>query len=159
MSLALRTLALSLILLCTSAVYASEYPLESVFFVEASELEMLHKIPSKTTHQAGIALATEQDRKAVKRKVGLDEKRSEALAGLFDLMRIKGVGPKMAILLHSSDVSCVVHMSREDAQALLKRVLETNRRLGITSKLPDIPLLKNWIMQASKLKPQFRGNP
>ena len=97
-------------------------------------------------------------RKAAQKKIGMDEKRSEKLAVLFDLMRIKGVGPKMAVLLHGADVKCIVHMSREDAEKLLKRVLEANRRLGVTSKLPDVPLLKNWIMQASKLKPQFRGS-
>ena len=159
MKLALRTLSLCFMFLCSSLVSASEYPLESVFFIEADEMEKLYKIPSKTTHEAGAALATEKQRASAKTKVGLDEKRAEELAGLFDLMRIKGVGPKMAVLLHGSGVRCVVHMGREDAGVLLKRVLETNRRLGITSKLPDTPLLKNWIMQAGKLKPQFRGKP
>jgi len=153
-----RGILLILALLFSFPLVASEYPLESVFFVTEVELGQLQKLPAETTHQAGTALRGPEQRKAAQKKIGMDEKRSEKLAVLFDLMRIKGVGPKMAVLLHGADVKCIVHMSREDAEKLLKRVLEANRRLGVTSKLPDVPLLKNWIMQASKLKPQFRGS-
>lgn len=158
MTLIVRAFSMILALFLALPVMASEYPLESVFFVTEAEITQLHKIPAQTTHQAGAALGSPAQRTAMKEKTGMDEKRSEELAALFDLMRIKGVGPKMAILLHGAEVSCVVHMGREDAEDLLKRVLETNRRLGITSKMPDVPLLKNWILQARALKPQFRGS-
>jgi predicted flap endonuclease-1-like 5' DNA nuclease len=154
-----RLTLLAFVLGTTSPLLASEYPLESVFFVEAAEVEQLHKIPAATTHQAGAALATRKQRKAMKKKVGLDEARAEELAALFDLMRIKGAGPKMAILLKAAGVTCIVHMAREDSADLLKRVLKANQRLRVSSKIPDERLLKNWILQARKLKPQFRGTP
>jgi hypothetical protein len=153
-----RAFFVFLSLLFALPAHGSEYPLESVFFVTEAEVVQLKKIPAETTHQAGAALGGPAQRSAMKTKTGMDEKRAEELAALFDLMRIKGVGPKMAILLHGAGVSCVVHMGREDAEELLKRVLETNQRLGVTSKMPDVPLLKNWILQARKLKPQFRGS-
>ena len=135
---------------------ASEYDLESVAFLSPEELKALKKLPARTTHDAGRALAKPAARKKAAKRLGLKRDRLDELAALFDLLRVRGVGPRMALLLRASGVTACPQLAREDAEDLAKRMQEAIAREQVANKLPDAEILRHWIGQAEKLPVQYR---
>ena len=153
---ALRAVALTAALTWSAEVHASEYDLESVAFLTAEEVKALKKLPARTTHDAGRALAKPSARKKAAKRLGIEKKRLCELAALFDLLRVRGVGPRMALLLRASGVTACPDLAREDPEDLAKRMQEANARVQVANKLPDAEILKHWIGQAAKLPVQYR---
>ena len=148
-----------LFLLCmlswSFAAQASEYPLESVSFLKAKEVKALNKLPAKTTHEAGKALAEPKARKKAAKKISLSKTRLNDLARLFDLLRIKGLGPRMALLFSATKIWTCEELAKQDAEALAKQLMEVNSKEGIANKVPDAAMLKDWIAQAGALPRQY----
>ena len=157
-ALSLRATSLLLclaFLLVSMPLMASEYPLESVAFLSEKEVSSLKGLPAATTHEAGKALASAKQRSKAAKKTGLKSKRLNELASLFDLMRIEGVGPRMAQLFHATGLGSTQALSKENAEELAKKLLETNGKKGIANKIPDATILRDWIAQAKALPEQY----
>ena len=142
--------------LVSTTAMASEYPLDSVAFLTEKEVSALKKLPASSTHDAGKALAAAKARKKASKKIGMKAKRLDTVAKLFDLMRVEGVGPKMAQLFNAAGVASCAALAKENAEELAKRLLETNSKQSIANKIPDATILKDWISQATALPEQYR---
>jgi len=68
-----------------------------------------------------------------------------------DLLRIKGVGAEMVLLLEAAGVKSTAELVKEDPAALTTAVTKANQTSKITEKLPTEPQLADWIGQAKKL--------
>lgn len=145
----------ALFFLCvTSSSFASDYPLENVLSKEMSEKLAKQKIT--TTTELIKKAATKNARKKLAKASGIALKELDHWAMRCDLMRIKGIGPQMSKLLHAAKVKVVVKLKKQRAKKLLKAMIEANKTEKITENPPNEEQVKNWILQAKKLKRLYR---
>lgn len=69
-----------------------------------------------------------------------------------DLFRIKGVGPQFADLLEEAGVDTVVELSKRDPKKLALALEKVSAKKNLTNRVPNEKQVKNWVLQAKKLK-------
>jgi predicted flap endonuclease-1-like 5' DNA nuclease len=145
----------ALMLLVTAfggAARASHYALADVpRLAKPSEVEKLKKANVSTTEELLGKAAKAKDRKALAKASGLPAADLLALAKRCDLLRIKGVGSEMVLLLEAAGVKSTADLVKQDAAKLLAAVTSANKTAKITEKPPTEPQLADWIDQAKKL--------
>jgi predicted flap endonuclease-1-like 5' DNA nuclease len=148
-------IALALTLLITAfggAAQASHYALADVpRLVKPGEVEKLKKASVTTTEELLDKAAKAKDRKALAKTTGLSAADLLALAKRCDLLRIKGVGSEMVLLLEAAGVKSTADLVKQDAAKLMTAVTDANKTAKITEKPPTEPQLADWIDQAKKL--------
>ncbi len=131
---------------------ASHYALADVpRLVKPAEVEKLKKANVTTTEELLGKSAKAKDRKALAKASGLSAADLLALAKRCDLLRIKGVGSEMVLLLEAAGVKSTADLVKEDAAKLMTAVNDANKKSKITEKPPTEPQLADWIDQAKKL--------
>jgi predicted flap endonuclease-1-like 5' DNA nuclease len=145
------TLVLFLTLLAGSA-RASHYAVGDVpRLITPAQVEKLHKAGVETTEQLLDKAAKPKDRKALAKASGLPAAEVMDLARRCDLLRIKGVGSEMVLLLEAAGVKTTGDLAKRDAPGLTTAVISANKDKKISEKLPTEPQLADWIDQAKKL--------
>jgi len=151
----IRACLVALTLLVTAfagAARASHYALADVpRLVKPGEVEKLKKASVTTTEELLGKSAKAKDRKALAKSTGLSAADLLALAKRCDLLRIKGVGSEMVLLLEAAGVKSTSDLVKQDAAKLLTAATDANKTAKITEKLPTEPQLGDWIDQAKKL--------
>jgi predicted flap endonuclease-1-like 5' DNA nuclease len=119
---------------------ASHYAIGDVpRLITSAQVEKLHKAGVETTEQL-LAKAS-----------GLPAGEIMDLAKRCDLLRIKGVGAEMVLLLEAAGVKTSGELAKRDAPGLTAAALSANKDKKITEKPPTEPQLADWIDQAKKL--------
>ena len=146
-------LALTLLVTAfTGAARASHYALADVpRLVKPGEVEKLKKANVNTTEELLGKAGKARDRKALAKASGLPANDLLALAKRCDLLRIKGVGSEMVLLLEAAGVKSTADLVKQDAAKLMEAVTNANKTAKITEKPPNEPQLADWIDQAKKL--------
>jgi len=151
----IRACLVALTLLVTAfagAARASHYALADVpRLVKPGEVEKLKKASVSTTEELLTKSAKAKDRKALAKSSGLSAADLLVLAKRCDLLRIKGVGSEMVLLLEAAGVKSTSDLVKQDAAKLLTAATDANKTAKITEKLPTEPQLADWIDQAKKL--------
>jgi len=151
----IRACLVALTLLVTAfagAARASHYALADVpRLVKPGEVEKLKKASISTTEELLAKSAKAKDRKALAKSSGLSAADLLVLAKRCDLLRIKGVGSEMVLLLEAAGVKSTSDLVKQDAAKLLTAATDVNKTAKITEKLPTEPPLADWIDQAKKL--------
>ena len=151
----IRACLVALTLLVTAfagAARASHYALADVpRLVKPGEVEKLKKASVSTTEELLTKSAKAKDRKALAKSSGLSAADLLVLAKRCDLLRIKGVGSEMVLLLEAAGVKSTSDLVKQDAAKLLTAATDANKTAKITEKLPTEPQLGDWIDQAKKL--------
>jgi predicted flap endonuclease-1-like 5' DNA nuclease len=151
----IRACLVALTLLVTAfagAARASHYALADVpRLVKPGEVEKLKKASVSTTEELLAKSAKAKDRKALAKSSGLSAADLLVLAKRCDLLRIKGVGSEMVLLLEAAGVKSTSDLVKQDAAKLLTAATDANKTAKITEKLPTEPQLADWIDQAKKL--------
>jgi len=151
----IRACLVALTLLVTAfagAARASHYALADVpRLVKPGEVEKLKKASVSTTEELLAKSAKAKDRKALAKSSGLSAANLLVLAKRCDLLRIKGVGSEMVLLLEAAGVKSTSDLVKQDAAKLLTAATDANKTAKITEKLPTEPQLADWIDQAKKL--------
>jgi predicted flap endonuclease-1-like 5' DNA nuclease len=146
-------LALALGLVAAPA-RASHYAVADVpRLISAGDAAKLTKAGVNTTEELLMKTASSKDRKALAKKTGLSVAAVMNLARRCDLLRIKGVGPEMVLLLESSGVKTTAELAKKDAGPLTEVADHANQAKKITEKPPTEPQFQDWIEQAKKLTP------
>jgi hypothetical protein len=147
------TLALAfLVTAFAGAARASHYALADVpRLVKPAEVDKLKKANVTTTEQLLGKAATAKDRKALAKTTGLPVADLLALAKRCDLLRIKGVGSEMVLLMEAAGVKSTADLIKQDPPKLMDAVNTANKAAKITEKPPTEPQLADWIDQAKKL--------
>jgi predicted flap endonuclease-1-like 5' DNA nuclease len=144
------------LLLFSAPALASHYPLDETGLFNAEELKALSKAGYNDTEALGKALLDSKARKAVATATSLSEKRLTELAEVCDLLRIRGVGPKMASLLRLSGVFDSSDLAKAKAVPLNEAMKKANAVHGTSEVVPEPEVLEGWINDArsnpSKLK-------
>ena len=115
-----RSCLIALTLLVTvfgGAARASHYALADVpRLVKPAEVEKLKKASVNTTEELLDKAAKAKDRKALAKASGLSAADLLALAKRCDLLRIKGVGSEMVLLLEAAGVKSTADLVKQDAR-------------------------------------------
>jgi predicted RecB family nuclease len=143
--------ALSLFLLARAA-QASHYAIGDVpRLIPPAEAEKLQKAGIKTTEELLDKAAKAKDRKALAKSAGVAAPELLTLARRCDLLRLKGVGSEMVLLLEASGVKTTAELAKKELGGLAAAVASANQAKKITEKPPADPQLQYWIDEAKKL--------
>jgi predicted flap endonuclease-1-like 5' DNA nuclease len=135
---------------------ASHYAVADVpRLVSAADAEKLHKAGIDTTEQLLDKAAKAKDRKALAKASGLKPAVLLELARRCDVLRLKGVGSEMVLLLEAAGVKTTAALAKLTAPALMESITKANQAKKITEKPPTEPQVGDWIAQAQKLPPML----
>lgn len=141
-----------MVTLFVGAARASHYALADVpRLVTPGQVEKLKKADVNTTEELLAKAAKAKDRKALAKASGLSAADLLALAKRCDLLRIKGVGSEMVLLLEAAGIKSTADLGKQDPARLMTAVDGANKAKKITEKPPTEPQLADWIDQAKKL--------
>ena len=146
----LAAIFLAILLGLPAPVLASDFPLFNL--LDETSSKKLEKLKILTTADLLARTGTPLERKKLAQRSGLSRAKITRWARLCDLLRLKGVGIKMARLLTMVEVRDVRQLRKEQPLALHKRVLAANKQKEVTKTPPTAEQLFNWIEQAKKLK-------
>jgi predicted flap endonuclease-1-like 5' DNA nuclease len=137
---------------------ASHYAIGDVpTLIGPADAAKLTKAGVSTTEDLLQKAAKPKDRKALAKAAGLSGAAVMDLARRCDLLRIKGVGPEMVLLLEASGVKTIADLSKKEAPALTAAADQANKAKKITEKPPTEPQFQDWIGQAKQLPPVIEG--
>jgi predicted flap endonuclease-1-like 5' DNA nuclease len=137
---------------------ASHYAVTDVpTLIAAPEAAKLTKAGVSTTEDLLQKAAKPKGRKSLAKASGLSAPAVMDLARRCDLLRIKGVGPEMVLLLEAAGVKSVTDLSKKEASALTAAADQANKAKKITEKPPTEPQFQDWIEQAKALPPMIEG--
>ena len=141
-----------LVTLFVGAARASHYALADVpRLVTPGQVEKLKKADVNTTEEVLAKAGKAKDRKALAKASGLSAADLLSLAKRCDLLRIKGVGSEMVLLLEAAAIKTTADLAKQDPAKLMTAVDDANKAKKITEKPPTEPQLADWIDQAKKL--------
>jgi predicted flap endonuclease-1-like 5' DNA nuclease len=141
-----------MVTLFVGAARASHYALADVpRLVTPGQVEKLKKADVSTTEELLAKAANAKERKALAKASGLSAADLLVLAKRCDLLRIKGVGSEMVLLLEAAGIKSTADLAKQDPAKLMTAVDAANKAKKITEKPPTEPQLADWIDQAKKL--------
>ena len=153
-AVATAAFAFTLSLLVAAPALASHYALSEVSrLVPPPDAEKLGKAGIETTEQLLDKAGKSKDRKVLSKASGVSVATLTTLAKHCDLLRIKGVGPEMVLLLEAAGVKSITDLGKRNAAGLVAAVESANKTKKLSEKLPSEPQLGDWIEQAKKLPP------
>ena len=125
---------------------ASHYAVGDVpTLISAADAEKLKK--------GGVSTTEEMLTKAA----GLPAATVLTIANRCDLLRVKGIGPEMVLLLEAAGVKTTAELAKKEPAALTTAADTANKAKKITEKPPTEPQFKDWIDQAKALPPVIEG--
>jgi predicted flap endonuclease-1-like 5' DNA nuclease len=151
-SYALSLLVFVAMLTFGRAAFASHYAVTDVpHLITSSDAEKLTKAGVSTTEDLLAKAAKKKDRKALAKSSGISAGTLLDLARRCDLLRLKGVGSEMVLLLEASGVKTVADLAKKDVSALSAAIASANQAKKITEKPPADEQIHYWIDEAKKL--------
>ncbi len=149
---ALSLLVVVAVLTFGRAALASHYAVTDVpHLITSAEAEKLQKAGVSTTEDLLNKAAKTKDRKALAKSSGVPAGTLLDLARRCDLLRIKGIGSEMVLLLEAAGVKSVAELAKKDVAGLSAAVTSANKEKKITEKPPADEQIKFWIDEAKKL--------
>jgi len=145
-------LGFAAVCLLTTTVQASHYPIEVVPFIEQAHKDKLATLNLTETADLLDALLTGKQRKEMATRSGIAVETLLDYATTCDLLRLRGVGPKMARLIKLAGVADVQALRAQNPDDLAVALQEANKKHGVSEILPQKDTLKDWIHQARGLK-------
>jgi predicted flap endonuclease-1-like 5' DNA nuclease len=137
---------------------ASHYAVGDIpTLISADDAAKLTKAGVATTEDLLTKGGKAKDRKALAKASGLKANVVMDLVRRADLLRIKGIGPEMVLLLEAADVKTVADLAKKEAPALTTTADAANKAKKITEKPPTEPQFQDWIDQAKKLPAVVEG--
>lgn len=131
---------------------ASHYAVADVpSLISAADAGKLAKAGVATTEELLQKAAKAKDRKALAKASGLSASAVMDMARRCDLLRIKGIGPEMVLLLEAAGVKTAADLSKKEAAAVAADADKANKAKKITEKPPTEPQFQDWIDQAKQL--------
>ncbi len=138
--------------------FASHYAVGDVpTLITAADAAKLTKAGVSTTEDLLQKGAKAKDRKALVKASGLSASTVGALLRRCDLLRIKGIGPEMVLLLEAAGVKATADLAKKEAPALTTAATDANKSKKITEKPPTEPQFQDWIDQAKQLPVVIEG--
>lgn len=137
---------------------ASHYAVGDVpSLISAGDAEKLKKGGVSTTEEMLLKAAKPKSRTALAKASGLPPATIINIVHRCDLLRIKGVGPEMVLLLEAAGIKTSAELAKKDAPGLTAAADKANKTKKITEKPPTEPQFQDWIDQAKALPAVVEG--
>jgi len=133
-------------------VFSSHYELDQIDLVEGDILEKLSAMKILTTEDLFYHTNTPKKRAKLAKVLKVPSEKVLFWAQFCDLLRIEGIGPKVARVLLHCGIRSSKDLARYDAKQLQERIIKANREVELLGKIPDIDTLNHWISQAKSLQ-------
>jgi predicted flap endonuclease-1-like 5' DNA nuclease len=142
----------ALVLVSSSAAYASNYALEEIpQSIPASDAAKLKAAGIGTTFTLLEKAGEAKDRKLLAKQTKIAEKTLESWAQMADLLRVKGIGPDVAKLLSAAGIKTVAELKTANPSKLNDDISKANGKLHLSENPPSLEHLAAWIAQAQTL--------
>lgn len=148
---ALRLVVLSVLAFLPGVARASDYGLSDIDLVDAATAGRLAALKIHTTLDLYQATKTPKGAAGVARKMKVPAGKVQEWRDFCDLLRIDGVGPKVARVLALSGVQRLSQLALAQPGPLADKIKEVNLKAEILGKLPGEEIVRSWIEQARKL--------
>ncbi len=149
-------LTLAFVLGSATAALASPYPIEGIpDLIPEKDAAALKAAGVPTTQALLEKCGTAKGRTEVAKASKLDAKKLKLLVDAADLMRVRGIGPKMVRLLGHLKVKTLADLTKQDPAKLATALDKAKPKLeaDLKEKLPDKDMFADWIAQAKALPP------
>ena len=113
----------------------------------------LRKNRIRTTEALLKKGASRAGRRAIAAATGITATQILEWVNRADLMRVKGIGEEYSDLLEAAGVDTVKELRRRNAENLLTRMNEINRKKRLVRRLPTISMVERWVAHAKELDP------
>ncbi len=140
------------VLLLSLPVFAGQYPLNVVKFPFPVPVRRLQKARVRTTFDLWKATSTKKQRHELAKRFHMPLRRVKRLHQFCDLLRVRGIGPKVATVMQAAGIHDAAELAKADPVALNAKIKAVNKRLHVLGKLPGVELVRWWVHYASKLK-------
>lgn len=120
--------------------------------IEPVDARILRRMGIRTTEALLRRSATAEGRREVASWVTLGEQELLALVLSIDLMRIKGLGVLYCRLLNQVGVFTIDDLGTWNPDALRAMLVQTNERLGIARRLPNLKRVTAWVTEAQGIE-------
>ena len=147
-------LVLASVVMLPSFAFASHYGIDSTGLVDDATVTILASAGIDTTADLLQKPATPNDVKALARKVGVSVVQVGAWRDFCDLLRLDGVGPKVARAMTLAGVANLKELVKFSPEVMAGKIKDVNKTSSILGKLPDADNLTAWIDQAKLLLKQ-----
>lgn len=136
--------------LVPAAASASHYDLSSIGLVDESMVDRMASLGIATTEDLWRAAAPGRQATNLARRLKVGAAQIREWRAFCDLLRLDGVGPKVARVLTAAGVKDLEAVSRQEPEALTVRIGEVNQQVEILGKTPDIDTVRAWVEQAQR---------
>ncbi len=117
------------------------------------------KAYSTKLHTAGITNvdellekgSTPKGRKEIVKVTGISDKLILRWVNMADLYRIAGIGQEYAELLEAAGVDTIPELAQRLPASLLEKMTTANAQKKMVRRLPDLPQVESWVVQAKNL--------
>ena len=138
-----------------SQAYGSHYLLEDVSFISDEERGALEKAGVEATEELLERAKDKKGRQGLAKATGLAADRIMALGKLTDLLQVRGVGPKMALLFTAAKCSTARELASQKLETFYEDLKKTNKVKQISEVLPPPELVASWIKAAANVPVKF----
>ncbi len=137
--------------LAAAPAFASHYDLGSIDLVSPEQVQALAALDITTTEDLWKATRTARQVARLARALKVPKPVVREWGEFCDLLRLEGVGPKVARVLRLTGVRHLRDLARQDPEHLTRRIAEVNREHEILGKLPDVATVRHWVEAAAAL--------
>ena len=131
--------------------YAMYNPIIMMKGIDAEIMDKLQAHGVKYTQQLLEQCATEQQRNDFAQQSGISSQILAELVGRADLMRLRGVGGDLSLLLKEAGVLSCKALQEQSADRLHKRLGELHIGQKIAYHAPSKVQVRSWINEAQQL--------
>jgi hypothetical protein len=146
---------LLILLLISVGIFANTYHIEDLsepLNINKAFLTKLKKNKIKTTDDFLIINKTSKQRAINSKKYSINIQELTTLLSIFDLIRIKGVGPTAAKLLIKADIKSIRDFQNMDIKKVEEKLIKMNEKFKISPFTPNKENLDVWKNLSQKLK-------
>jgi predicted flap endonuclease-1-like 5' DNA nuclease len=140
------------IALIPAVAVASHYDLTSIDLVDTDVQARLAKLKVNTTEDLWKATATPAQVGRLASRVKVPAAKLREWHDFCDLLRLSGVGPKVARVLQLAGIRRLDQVATQEPAQLTQTIKTTNAQAAILGKLPDEDTVRTWIEQARALR-------
>ena len=127
---------------------ASHYELRDIDLVDQATCDKLGKDGIQSTEVLLSRVAKKADRKVLAQRAGVDLTVLDVLARQVDMLRVRGIGPKMVRVFAAVGVDTIAELRQQAPEDLYVRVVRMNDEKHLSEIVPDAGVLAGWIEQA-----------
>lgn len=144
-------LALFCVVLFSIPAFAGHYGVESVGLFDDQTVQKLVGQGLDDTSRLWAATTTPAKRRDLARKLSVSAVTVNDWHQFCDLLRVDGVGPKIARLMTHAGVRDLKSLARQNPSTLVSKLKAVRSRVPELGKFPDEGNLQDWVAQAVEM--------